>query len=143
MPDQRRPIRVRCRPLLATIWLLAALAASMAIFACGYVGSSPNTSAPGGDSSRYEFWHACQEREDRIDEWEQDQTRELEDKLIDGEITFMRGAVSLERIEEDARAMRRELTDNCEAKADQVFGKEELPDLTPSDSGRFPTVTPR
>ena len=115
----------------------------MAIFACGYVGSSPNTSAPGGDSSRYEFWQACQEREDRIDEWEQDQTRELEDKLIDGEITFMRGAVSLERIEEDARAMRRELTDNCEAKADQVFGKEELPDLTPSDSGRFPTVTPR
>ena len=112
-----------------------------AILACNGLGGSPNTSAPRGVDEVVEFWEACEEREDAIDDWEEREMRKLEEDFADGYRTLMGSMVKYELIEEDADTFREELMDNCRAKADKDF-----PDAFPTPVDRrgdpFPTPTP-
>ena len=121
-------------------WL--AIVPMLVLLACNGLGSSPNTSAPGGVDEVVEFWEACEEREDAIDDWEEREMRKLEEDFADGDRTLMGSMVKYELIEEDADAYREELMDNCRARADEDF-----PDAFPTPVDRrgdpFPTPTRR
>lgn len=106
--------------------------------ASNLVSGKPNTSAPRA-ANDIAFWLACDERRQGIDDWERDEERKIEDEWIDGERGFLQSGAKLERIREDARAMRRELQSNCEAASRQW----EPHDFSDDQEGEpFPTVTP-
>ena len=93
----------------------------LALVSCEALGGNPNTSAPSA-SNETEFWNACQERQSAIDDWEKREERKIEDDFADGNLTGAGVFFKVNRVAEDAEAMREELQANCQQKADAEFG---------------------
>ena len=104
------------------------------------IGGKPSTSAPRGADGLTEFWESCEERERAIDDWEERKEISAAEDLIDGKITFLRLAVEIERINEEADTLRRDLSDNCKAKAAEDFPQRRSFGTTSSEE-RVPTRT--
>lgn len=103
-------------PVLFTALLVHLLLLTISCGAVsGVVSGKPNTSAPRTSDNYNTFWQACDERRGKIDSWEQDELFKVEDEWIDGERGLLQSGVKIERIEEEADNMRRELKNNCEA----------------------------
>ena len=112
--------------LLATSLTLA----TSFILACDAVSGTvpfgkPGTSAP-STSDPDDFRRACDKKLEAIVEWERKQKRKLEDEWMDGKRGIWQSTAKVERVEEEARAMRNELQTNCFEKAPSRSGK--LPD---------------
>ena len=75
----------------------------------------PSTSAPNANDAS-DYVRSCDEKEDAIRDWERGQERKVEDEWMDGKRGMLQTGMKLEQVAEDAKAMRRELRDNCEAK---------------------------
>ena len=103
------------------------------LLACSIPGGKPSTSAPRLTDDLDVFWEACNEKVGRVDGWEQREKRKVEDEWIDGKRGLWQSGAKIERIEEDADALRSTLRKNCgeRAKASEPSGEV------------FPTVTPR
>ena len=128
-----------------TVYGVLALLLVLSIVACDSLdslGGRPSTDAPNTDDMS-DLLTECRDRERVIDSWEDDEERRVSDDVIDGKITLLRAGVEYERIEEDARDMRRKLDANCQAKVNEL----KLPGEDSEDSrrgrGPFPTVTPQ
>lgn len=102
-----------------TILSMVALAVACDAIPAALVG--PATSAPRATGSEQDFWKACDERETAIGEWQKDRGETVAYDFADGKITFLRAAIEVERIEEEADAKRQKLRDNCAAKAEREF----------------------
>lgn len=129
-----------------TTFLPWALLIAGALIACGIVSGKPSTSAPGSVENLSEFWEACEDREDAIDEWAEKEEISVTEDFADGKITFLRAGIEYERIEEEADALRDELRDNCEAKVNEAKAKRDISireesNTTPREE-RAPTWTP-
>ena len=104
---------------------------------CAALGGKPSTSAPSG-SDPNDIWQACYDREDKIYEWEESRKEKVAHDFADGKLNFLQSAIKYEDIEEEARDLRQELTDNCQKKVRNL-----LPPLPEETEGiPFPTVTP-
>ena len=111
-PHFRQPCR---ETLLLLAFLIPLLFAILACDAVGnVVGSKPSTSAPRTNNAN-DYARSCDEKEDAIRDWERDQERKVEDEWIDDKRGIWQTAAKVERIENEAKAMRRELRDNCKA----------------------------
>ena len=121
MQSLSRPVNFR----LVSILLIFPL---IMLAACdGLPTGKPSTSAPGATSDRASFWQSCDERRDGIDAWEREQKSKIEDEWIDERRGLLQSVAKAEKVESEAKEMRRQLRDNCQAKADQEFGGDEFP----------------
>ncbi len=123
-------------------WVLGAVSLFLlfAVIACDVLDRKPNTSVPNADNLN-DLLYACQERREKIDDWVEGEERKLEDKVVDGGTTVLGVMVKLDRIEQDAKEMKGELSDNCQAKIRELDLHDS--DSKDSESGEpFPTVTP-
>ena len=93
------------------------------LLACDAVSAHPSTSAP-RTRDLGEYLRACDERHDAIDDWERKHERKIEDEWIDGRRGLLQSGAKLEQVEEEAQSMRRELSDNCEAKKPDPMGRD-------------------
>ena len=103
---------------------LAFLFLSLTLACDGLPVGKPSTSAPGSAESLQKFWVACEGRKRPIREWEDRETRKVEDEWMDEERGLVQSLAKVERIEEEARDLRNELMDNCKAKARREYGWE-------------------
>lgn len=91
----------------------------LSVVACNVVSGKPSTSAPRGIEDINDFWQACYDLEDEIDAWAEREKRQAEEDFADGDRTVVGAIVKQELIDDDALAMKRELRDNCNARADE------------------------
>ena len=87
---------------------------ALASTACSELGK-PSTAAPRAKNV-IELVEGCQERHEKIDQWERGQKRQAEDEWIDGQRGWLQSAVKYERIEREAIDMHGELGANCQEK---------------------------
>ena len=97
------------RPFLLIIFSLFLLGCDFATLPLG----KPSTSAPRNTSDIVAFWEACEERERKIDEWEERENEKLEDAWIEGDRGLLQTGAKALKVEEEAEEMRRELMENC------------------------------
>ena len=122
--------------------LLLVLLLMAAFLSCGALEGKPNTSAPGGIDNPDELLRACSERDREIDEWKRREERKLEDDFIEEGKSVWQIAARLDQIDRDARAMSRELSDNCQAKVRDLLPPSSESSSSESERRRpFPTVT--
>ena len=86
---------------------------ALSLLACnGLAIGKPSTSAPRASDS-YEHQNLCAEKRRAIDDWQQEQKRKIEDEWVDEERGFLQSITKMQRMEEEADAMRRTLRQNC------------------------------
>ena len=73
----------------------------------------PSTNAPRNTSDIIAFWEACDEREQKIDAWEEQEKEKLEDAWMDGKRGLLQSGAKSLKVGEEAEEMRRELMENC------------------------------
>ena len=88
---------------------------ALASVACGELGK-PSTSAPRADNI-VELVQGCDERREKINEWELDQKRQAEGEWIDGRRDLLQSAAKFDQVEREARDMYSELQVNCQEKS--------------------------
>ena len=122
------------------IFVAVSLFLLFTVVACDVLDRKPNTSAPGADNVN-DLLQACQERQAEIDDWQDKEERKLEDEIGQGNNTVLGLMVKLDRIRQDAAAMRDELRSNCRVKR-QVLEATYPATESPGGNERLPTVTP-
>ena len=122
------------------IFLSITISLMLTMLACNVIGGKPNTSAPKADNLN-DLQQACQERQAEIDDWQDKEERKLEDEIGKGNNTVLGLMVKLDRIRQDAAAMRDELRNNCRVKRGLLEATYPATQ-SPGGNERLPTVTP-
>ena len=118
------PIQLRIsqsHPALLPLLVALLLPLLIAILSCGSPNGKPSTAAPNIPGDSADFWDACEERKQAIDAWLERQERKFTEDWLDDKRGFLQSAVKVEQVQEEARAMKDALHDNCDAKWRQTL----------------------